>query len=215
MRSNLVWEGIDPSTISVFGNAALQTMDRRLYAMMTPIEPAAGGLVTFHRDENLSPERLETIYKKLERLSHDCALRIILYKRTRQRLAKVRLLASFEELAQDLPRVEILPTLTYDRYLCQLLRASFVLTDSSTVQDECAFLAKPCLVMREFTPRNGDLGPATQLVGNLEAVDLLDKVTSITSASASATATATADGRRERLGIPYDHRFISLLRTLM
>lgn len=215
MRSRLLRENIDPSTVSVFGHAALQTLDRRLSAMMELVEPALEprALVTFHHDENLnSTERLEIIYKQLERLSADCALRIILYQRTRQRLAKVDLLSAIEDLAQDLPhlpRVEILSTLSYDRYLYQLLRATFVLTDSSTMQDECAFLHKPCLVMREFTPREGDLGSETRLIRKLEATDLSESV------GALRRPPSAVERDRQRLGIPYDQEFVSLLRSLM
>jgi len=58
-----------------------------------------------------------------------------------------------------------IPKLTYFRFVSLLRRAAFVVTDSGGLQEECAFIGKPCLVHRAKTERSDGIGINAKLSG--------------------------------------------------
>ena len=153
-RDNLLREGIEAETIRVTGNtvvdALLQTLEQppRRSDPAAPTSPQRYVLVTAHRREN-----------------HGAALGRICD-------ALLRLLDRHEDLAAWLPmhpsppvrqmlnarlgkhpRIRLSEPLGYRDFVHALAGAALVLSDSGGVQEECAALGKPLLVMREDTER--------------------------------------------------------------
>lgn len=213
MVANLQAEGIDPRTVSRYGNPALAALSRRL----VHVDPAqtgarqgqATGLMTFHRDENvLDPKQLARIVDSIEALADSFALTIVLFKRTDIQLRRFGIRGRLESVAEGAAAVRILPTMRYDEYVGELSRAAFVITDSSTVQDECAFLGTDCFVLRQASPRAADFPPTTKVVETIDPVQLA----SLASAAVQTRGAALVD--RDRLGPEYDSSFVDLLRRL-
>jgi UDP-N-acetylglucosamine 2-epimerase (non-hydrolysing) len=128
------------------------TLDRRLerlYAFGRVPLAAGPVLATMHRYENVGdPHRMELFVAALARLAAGSKLLFVTYRRTRRALDRRGLLPLLEEAG-----IELRDTLPYDDYVRALVEAPFVVTDSSGLQDDCAFLQKPCLVLRDATPR--------------------------------------------------------------
>ncbi|MBS2965830.1 UDP-N-acetylglucosamine 2-epimerase [Actinocrinis puniceicyclus] len=213
MAANLHAEGIDPGTVSHYDNPALFTMARRLRrpdgAPAAAPSRKATGLVTFHRDENvLDPERLVRIVGCMEALAASFALTIVLFRRTDLQLRRLGIRDRLEALAATAAAVRIRPTLRHEEYVAELSRASFVITDSSTVQDECAFLGTDCFVLRQASPRAADFPPTTRIVESIEPAQL------------ASLAAAAVQRRRETPAKPdvlargYDSTFVELLKRL-
>jgi UDP-N-acetylglucosamine 2-epimerase (non-hydrolysing) len=70
----------------------------------------------------------------------------------RRRIEELGLASLFDE------RFWLTEKLPYARFLPMLARASFVVTDSGGLQEECAVLGKPCAIQREATERHQGLG---------------------------------------------------------
>lgn len=213
MAANLRAEGIDSGTVSRYDNPALFTMARRLGRPDGAPGEASGdkatGLVTFHRDENvLDPERLVRIVGCMEALAASFALTIVLFRRTDLQLRRLGIRDRLEALAATAAAVRIRPTLRHEEYVAELSRASFVITDSSTVQDECAFLGTDCFVLRQASPRAADFPPTTRIVESIEPAQL------------ASLAAAAVRRRRETPAKPgalargYDSTFVELLKRL-
>jgi UDP-N-acetylglucosamine 2-epimerase (non-hydrolysing) len=208
MRRNLVAEGIPPATISEYGNPALHTLDRKLRELMDPgdeVEPATGpGLITFHHSENVCHyERAAQLTTQICRVADRYPLTVVLYDRTRARLAQLDLLKRL-----DHPAITLCRTLPYDRYVRVLLAARFVITDSSGLQDECRFLQKPCLVLRNATPR-------VEVLGKLVRLATADLAGSVAAFLAEVADPDLSQGRDlARLGRPYDRSFVELVRSI-
>ncbi|MFF2542563.1 UDP-N-acetylglucosamine 2-epimerase [Kitasatospora sp. NPDC058063] len=213
MEANLRAEGIEPHTISHFGNPVVHALADRLaesqgYAPRPPDGPERG-LVLFHREETvLDRNRLTRVIDHIEALSARFALTVVLFRRTDQQLRALGIRARLDRVAATAPTVRLTPTLRHAEYVGELNRASFVLTDSSTVQDECAFLRIPCFVLRRTSPRAADFPPTTMLVNHCEPAELAALVT------AAVRNEPPAPPDVERLGPAYDASFADLLHRL-
>ena len=153
-RANLLAEGIAAADIVLTGNtvvdALLQT--RALLPTTAPAGPGAPPsryiLVTAHRRESHGAP-LEQI----------CDAVVSLLQRHADLTAWVPMHPSpgvRERLIKRLgghPRARLTPPLGYREFIAALDGAALVLTDSGGVQEECAALGKPVLVMRSLTER--------------------------------------------------------------
>ena len=207
MNRNLTNEGIGPDSIAQFGDPSLQTLNRRLQGIESPWElvaTGAFGLVTLHHHENLADgERIRTIIRQIQDLSLDFPVTFVLYERTREALLKHGLL----KLLLD-SSIRVVRTLSYDDYVKVLVNSAFVVTDSSGLQDECAFLQKPCIVLRKATPRVEKIGKLLSLVDHSRPNALERAVRSM----------IPEGGWRgpdlAYLGKPYDGSFLKLLASI-
>jgi len=57
-----------------------------------------------------------------------------------------------------LPNVEVIEPLEHDEFIDRLAACKYIITDSGGIQEEAAFLKKPCIVCRDFTERGEGLG---------------------------------------------------------
>lgn len=154
-------EGRAAEDIVEVGNVMVDTLiamaDRTCPPEFDPI-PTTFGLVTLHRPELVEhPELLNPVLDALAILADDVPLLFPTHPRTADRIAELRWTPS--------PGLTLLPPLLYSRFAWLLRRARVVITDSGGVQEEAAFLGRPCLTVRPDTER-----PVTTTDGTNEVV---------------------------------------------
>ena len=150
-RRNLLREGIDPGSIQITGNTAIDAL-RWIAGRETPlpVTPATDRflLVTAHRRENLGPP-LESIAGAVADLLDrhpDLSLVWPVHPNPGVRAA---LAGRLEGRA----RVHLIEPVSYPEFVA-LMRASLViLSDSGGVQEEAPSLGRPVLVLRDETER--------------------------------------------------------------
>ncbi len=118
-------------------------------------------LVTLHRFETIrSKKRLEFISRLVKEASSKFNVLFVLHEPTRIMLEKSGLMDNLKEI----PGVEITPLQNYPTFLKLLEKAEFVMTDGGSIQEECFYLGKPCLILREKTERLDGLGENARLL---------------------------------------------------
>jgi len=153
-RRNLLGEGVDPRAIVVTGNTVIDALmhvrsvgfGKR--AKRQPSPPAAYILVTAHRRENHGDalRRICTAIRDLLERHPETVAWIPMHPNPQVRDVLRR------ELGHH-ARALLTDSLGYTAFVHALDGAAFVLTDSGGVQEECAAIGKPVLVMRDCTER--------------------------------------------------------------
>lgn len=111
-------------------------------------------VVSLHRFENIfSAPRFEKIINILLETSKTIKLLFILHEPTKIRLEKTGLI---EKLKKE-KNIELRPRYDYFKFVKLIHNAEFVITDGGSNQEECFYLGKPCLLMREATERTEGL----------------------------------------------------------
>lgn len=115
-------------------------------------EPFA--LVTLHRSEFLGNlQELRATINSLSEISTSVELTLVL-----DELAMANIPADvFQEISSN-PKIRMLSKLPHNDFVDHLMQASYVITDSGGIQEECAILGKPCLVHRKSTERMDGIG---------------------------------------------------------
>jgi UDP-N-acetylglucosamine 2-epimerase (non-hydrolysing) len=106
-------------------------------------------LVTLHRAENVdSPERLAEIFRAFELIAErfDKDILISVHPRTAARLEEYG-------VKPATPRIRLLQPLGFFDFVNLEKNALVVLTDSGTVQEECAIFRVPNVTIRDVTER--------------------------------------------------------------
>lgn len=113
-------------------------------------------LMTLHRLETLrSPSRLSRAVKFIEAVaSRELPLTLILHPPTKLALEKTGYLKQLSNNA-DVQLVDLLP---YPQFLALMKSARVVMTDGGSVQEECSYLGKACIVLRDETERPHGIG---------------------------------------------------------
>ena len=155
-RQNLIREGIESDRIYVTGNPIKEVIDSVAdrvdeSAVMDDlkVKPFEYFLVTLHRAENVDlPERLTAILKGLEQVAKNLSKPVLVtvHPRTAERLAS-------QEMKPDPKRVRLLKALGFLDFVKLEKNALAVLTDSGTVQEECAIFGVPNVTLRDVTER--------------------------------------------------------------
>lgn len=128
------------------GNAKISGVD-------IPQHPFA--IVTLHRFENIfSSSALSRLVAIVERIAKHEHLLFILHKPTEKKLREFSL---YERLAA-IPNVELRPRYDYFRFIKLLSAADFVVSDGGSNQEECHYLGKPVLLLRQATERQEGIG---------------------------------------------------------
>lgn len=110
-------------------------------------------LVNIHRFENInSNKRWNFIINYLIKLSEDYKIIFIVHPITEN---------NFKKLYSKDPFVFrnfiIFPRLTFLKFLTLLKKSEFLISDGGSNQEECAFINKPCLIMRDASERTNGL----------------------------------------------------------
>ncbi len=155
-RANLLREGIPGERICVTGNPILEIIEEhrpRIEAatVLDRLNLTRNGffLVTLHRAENVDPEpRLRAFITALFRLHQQHALPIVVstHPRTAGRLRAL-------DTASRLGDVRFLEPFGFFDFIRLEQSARCVLSDSGTVQEECAIFGVPNVTLRDVTER--------------------------------------------------------------
>jgi UDP-N-acetylglucosamine 2-epimerase (non-hydrolysing) len=155
-RQNLIREGIAGERIFVTGNPifeVIQHYDARIRQsrILETLGLSVRGyfLVTLHRAENVDEEaRLRAFLEAFDRLNREHGMPVIVstHPRTRQRLQSIG-----GSAAND--GVQFLEPFGFFDFITLEREAFCVLSDSGTVQEECAIFGVPNITLRDVTER--------------------------------------------------------------
>ena len=169
-KKNLLRENIPEEWIFVTGNTVVDAVLQNLPVAMRkskimekiPYGEKEYVLVTYHRAENTTPDRLKKFLKIIETLSRE-KFKIIypIHPRTKNLMKIYGLLNKLTSLEN----IFVMEPLGYLDFLVLMKNAQVILTDSGGLQEEGTVLKVPVLVMRESTERPEALGKGCELVG--------------------------------------------------
>ena len=155
-RQNLLREGIAGERIYVTGNPIYEVIEHyddhvRQSTILSDLSVQKDGyfLVTMHRAENVdAQERLAALVAALNMLQQDYDMPVIVstHPHTRARMASFGVEAANEQL-------RFLPPFGFFDFIALERNAFCVLSDSGTVQEECAIFGVPNVTIRDVTER--------------------------------------------------------------
>jgi UDP-N-acetylglucosamine 2-epimerase (non-hydrolysing) len=178
-KENLLREGIERQRIFVIGNPILEALEAgmdRIHESPVLAElglsPGEYFLVTLHRAENVDdPARLGLLRDAIHRLAsiHRCPVIVSLHPRTADRLD-----AGGIALADDYVRV-LTPLGLWD-FVALEQSARCVVTDSGTVQEECAIFHVPNVTIRDVTERAETIEVGSNILAGADPDDVASAV---------------------------------------
>lgn len=111
-------------------------------------------IVSFHRFENIfNKKNITRIFEILKYISSHIRLVVIGHAPTIKKLRDFDLLDSL----QKSENIELRPRYDYANFIHLVLSSDFVVTDGGSNQEECYYLGKPCLLLRNATERTEGL----------------------------------------------------------
>jgi len=112
-------------------------------------------LFVLHRQENLLDKSfVRYAVKLIEEMSKKMSCVVVLHEPFREVLKSLNLL---ERIVQA-THVKPIPRQPYISFTHLLAKAEYVITDGGSNQEECYYLGKPCLLLRQETERQEGLG---------------------------------------------------------
>jgi UDP-N-acetylglucosamine 2-epimerase (non-hydrolysing) len=181
-RQNLLREGIDGRRVFVTGNPIHEVIrhhapeiERSGTLRDLGLEKGRYFLVTMHRAENVDiRERLESLYEAVARLADTYGMPFIIstHPRTRARL---------EEFGLDLshPLLRFLPPFGFFDFISLERNACCVLSDSGTVQEECAIFGVPNVTIRDVTERPETLECGSNMLSGADSDSVVSCVETV------------------------------------
>jgi UDP-N-acetylglucosamine 2-epimerase (non-hydrolysing) len=181
-RQNLLREGLPGQRIFVTGNPIYEVIrhyqtqieastilpDLEL-ASPTGTRQAQYFLVTLHRAENVDvEERLRELTLALERIQQEFNLPVIVstHPHTRARMENYGLI-------NDNPEVHFLQPFGFFDFIKLEQHAACVLSDSGTVQEECAIFKVPNVTLRDVTERPETLECGSNILAGANSENIL------------------------------------------
>jgi UDP-N-acetylglucosamine 2-epimerase (non-hydrolysing) len=184
-RANLLAEGIHSSRIFVTGNPIKEVIDYyadRIDAsdIFNELEIDRHGyfLVTLHRAENIDDlERLTQFLSAFDQLSHRSGLPIIVSTHPHLR-------ARIDALSYPVMNTAIrfLPPFGFFDFIALARAARSVLSDSGTVQEECAILGTPMVCLRDQTERPECIEAGASVLSGADPARIVQLVRQVTRA---------------------------------
>jgi UDP-N-acetylglucosamine 2-epimerase (non-hydrolysing) len=167
-KENLVREGIERERIFVTGNPIKEVLDHfdgsiessPILDALT-VKPFEYFLVTLHRAENVDlGARLAGIIAGLTKIAERFAKTVLVsvHPRTAQRLEEAG-------IKVDPSKVRLLKALGFFDFVKLEKNSLAVLTDSGTVQEECAILGIPNVTLRDVTERPETVECGSNILG--------------------------------------------------
>jgi UDP-N-acetylglucosamine 2-epimerase (non-hydrolysing) len=170
-KENLVSEGIERERIYVTGNPIKEVLDifsekiEQSAALETFGEKPKGYfLVTLHRSENVDlPERLNKILQSFAQIveKFNKNMLVSVHPRTAEKLTKFGLKPESE-------RIKMLEPLGFFDFVKLEKNAFAVLSDSGTVQEECAIIGIPNVTLRDVTERPETIECGSNILSGVE-----------------------------------------------
>lgn len=183
-RANLLREGIAANRIYVTGNPIREVLDHyqaqidgSKVAATLNVQPGNFFLVTLHRAENVDvPSRLDHFVQALQTLAQKYQVPVIcsVHPRTRSQLAK-----QGKQLEGNGVRA-IEPLGLFD-FVRLEKSALCVLSDSGTVQEECALFGVPNVTLRDVTERPETLDVGSNCIAGSDPETILRCVATVLS----------------------------------
>lgn len=150
-KSNLLSQSVKGNVIPTHGNTlydALEVLSDTSWGDKLPESPFV--IANIHRNENLAnPDRWESILETLCLAAKMQPVYLVMHPPTEFKL-KVDTTAQ-RRLEQA--GVITLPRVTFRRFIQLISKSRYVITDGGSNQEECAYLGKPCLILREESER--------------------------------------------------------------
>ena len=174
-KENLVREGIERDRIYVTGNPIKEVLDNYADNIESSdvmdnlkIKPFEYFLVTLHRAENVDiPERLTEIFNGLSEVASKFGKEVLVsvHPRTAEKLEQYG-------IRPDSKKVRLLKALRFFDFVKLEKNSLAVLTDSGTVQEECAIFAIPNVTLRDVTERPETLECGSNILagGKVESI---------------------------------------------
>ncbi len=144
------WCGRKRNVVCTEGNTLLDAvhLSVQLPAAAGPSDTFA--LVNIHRFENLnSPERWRKIIAAVVQAANKTRLIFVTHPQTRHKLESDP--AARAHL--DSARIEIRGRMPFTQFMALLKRSQYLISDGGSNQEECSYLGKPCLILRDATER--------------------------------------------------------------
>jgi UDP-N-acetylglucosamine 2-epimerase (non-hydrolysing) len=175
-KDNLVREGIERERIFVTGNPIKEVLDTFSHQIENShalqkydVKPFEYFLVTIHRAENVDiKERLIKIFKGFEKVSGKFGKKMLVsvHPRTAEKLA-------LYALKPETDKIRLLRPLGFFDFVKLEKNALAVLTDSGTVQEECAIFGVPNITVRDVTERPETLECGSNIISGAETDTIL------------------------------------------
>lgn len=183
---NLLREGIERDRIYVIGNPIYEVL--QAYAAQIDacdvqarleVEPNGYFLVTMHRAENVDEsERLDKLLHGLGLVAqqHNLPMIVSLHPRTADKIKQFGL-----DYARD--RIRVLRPLGFFDFVALEKGARAVISDSGTVQEECAIFKVPNVTIRDVTERAETIEVGSNILSGAEPEMLVRAVEIVLSTS--------------------------------
>jgi UDP-N-acetylglucosamine 2-epimerase (non-hydrolysing) len=181
-RMNLLREGIAGERIFVTGNPIKEVIDAHAERIdgstalaELGVEAGAYLLVTLHRAENVDVEsRLRAFTDALAALAreYDCPVLVSTHPRTRLRIEQF----GVETGGQD---VRFLDPFGFFDFIALERQAACVLSDSGTVQEECAIFGVPNVTLRDVTERPETIECGSNILSGADPRQVLSAVRAV------------------------------------
>lgn len=175
-KDNLVREGIERERIYVTGNPIKEVLDTFSNQIEVSdalrkydVKPFEYFLVTIHRAENVdTEERLVKIFKGFEKVVDKFGKKMLVsvHPRTAEKLVKF-------SLKPDSEKIKLLRPLGFFDFVKLEKNALAVLTDSGTVQEECAIFGVPNITIRDVTERPETIECGSNIISGAETAAIL------------------------------------------
>lgn len=175
---NLVAEGIERRKIFISGNPINEVMnsfkkniDSSIIKEQIKVKSKNFILVTLHRQENVDNKyNLNNIFKKLAEVATILNKLIVfpIHPRTKKNLKKYKIKYS--------KKILLLKPLGFFDFINLEQDAYCVITDSGTVQEECAILKVPVIVARDSTERPETMESGSAIISGKKMINLLNLI---------------------------------------
>ncbi|MFH1780345.1 MAG: UDP-N-acetylglucosamine 2-epimerase [Candidatus Micrarchaeota archaeon] len=128
-------------------------------------------LVSVHRQENINDcATMQKIVAKVLEISKKHKVKWIMHGNTVRKLCEYELMHSIRS------KCEVIDLMPYEKFLPLLAQSTAVLSDSGGLAEECAFLRKPLVILREKTERMESVDHGYALLGfNFDFEEFLKK----------------------------------------
>jgi UDP-N-acetylglucosamine 2-epimerase (non-hydrolysing) len=187
-RQNLLREGIAGQRIYVTGNPILEVIkhyqrqiDNAGVFDRLNVAPAEYFLVTLHRAENVDGEaRLKQFADALDQIQkqHKYPVIVSTHPRTRSRLEAFG-------ITMNNPDIRLMEPFGFFDFVALEQKAFCVLSDSGTVQEECAIFRVPNVTLRDVTERPETIECGSNILTGADPTQILDCVNTVLSRPAN------------------------------
>ena len=187
-RQNLLREGIAGQRIYVTGNPILEVIkhyqrqiDNAGVFDRLNVAPGEYFLVTLHRAENVDGEaRLKQFADALDQIQkqHKYPVIVSTHPRTRSRLEAFG-------ITVNNPAIRLMEPFGFFDFVALEQKAFCVLSDSGTVQEECAIFKVPNATLRDVTERPETIECGSNILTGADPTQILDCVNTVLSHTAN------------------------------